>query len=947
MQRVVQLRPGRPYLVKLISRLRSLIMVTPGISSRIPSARRLPVKPRASSTMLLAGWLVAIGLMVAVATVVLIVKLREHALAEAEHEQRSLALILADQAERAFEAVELVQTALQERLRADSIRTPEAFRQAMTRVAVHNELHNMGRTLPQLEAIVVVDANGMVINHTRPEPVPNISVADRTYFISLKSDPDRTTFISEPLRNRTNGNWNVDIVRKVTGPGGEFLGLIIGAMNLQYFEQLYQAVALGRYSTISLHCQDGTLLVRYPHVDPPIGRSLGKSGAFRIVGTVGPDGIVFRLVSPIDGTDRLIAARSLVHYRMVVTVANRLSAILEKWHRQSIYLTVSACILELGIGAVGSLVLRQLHGQRMLTEARAELTVAHERERAGQALRMQNVRFGAALSNMSQALCMFDAADTLIVANARLAEMFGMDAASIGPGVTLELVVSRALDASNLQRSDIGSMFASIQRLKIAGVPATHMRDLADGRTLAVNFVPIEDDGWLVTLEDVTQRRLVESKITHMAHHDALTDLPNRVLFHERLSEAVARSRRGEEFALLYLDLDHFKEVNDSLGHPVGDALLREVSMRLRQQVRETDTVARLGGDEFAIIQSSVDLPQDATALSERLIGALSLAYELDGQHVMIGTSIGIVVVPGDGDDPDQLLKRADIALYSAKADGRGRFRFFEAQMDSLMQTRRMLEIDLRKALIAGEFELYYQPITNIKNGMVTGFEALLRWHHPERGMVPPSEFVPLAEEIGLIIPLGKWVLQQACSDAATWPGPLKVAVNVSVVQFGSPTLVEDVVIALETSGLDPSRLEVEITETVMLDDTDCILVLLHRLRDLGVGISMDDFGTGYSSLSYLRRFPFSKVKIERSFTEGLGRGRDNDAIVAAVTELCKTLGMTTLAEGVETEAQLQMLRGTSCGEAQGYLFSPPRPAREVAAICRKLNPPEWVGEMV
>ena len=568
----------------------------------------------------------------------------------------------------------------------------------------------------------------------------------------------------------------------------------------------------------------------------------------------------------------------------------------------------------------------------------AEAERAARLERVVEELGIQNVRFSAALGNMSQALCMFDPSGCLIVANSRVAEMFGMDANSIVPGMTMDDMLVLAAGASNLRPSDIASMRASIRRLLEAGAPAAHTSELADGRTMAVNFVPVEGDGWLLTMEDITERTLVEARISHMAHHDALTGLPNRVRFHERLSEAVARSRRGEASAILFLDLDHFKAVNDTLGHPIGDALLREVANRLRTEVRETDMVARLGGDEFAIVQTSDDQPQGATIMARRLIEALSLPYELSGHHVTIGTSVGIAVLPTDGDDPDQLLKHADMALYGAKADGRGCFRFFEPEMHALVQNRRLLEIDLRKALAEGEFEVYYQPLMNIATRRVSGFEALLRWNHPERGMVSPAHFVPLAEEIGLIVSLGKWVLRQACADAAGWPDNLKVAVNVSVIQFGSRTLIDDVTAALAESGLNPRQLDLEITETVMLDGTAGALATLHKLRDLGVGIGMDDFGTGYSSLSYLRRFPFSKVKIDRSFIADLGTGAECDAIVTAVIELCQTLGMTTVAEGVETEAQLQYLRIAHCSEAQGYLFSTPQPASAVAALCRQLN---------
>jgi diguanylate cyclase (GGDEF)-like protein len=569
------------------------------------------------------------------------------------------------------------------------------------------------------------------------------------------------------------------------------------------------------------------------------------------------------------------------------------------------------------------------------------MAVACERARADREMNVQNARFGVALSNMSQALGMFDAVGGLIVANNRLCEMFGLDQSGISAGMTMEIILARSVSQAALRQGDADALCACVRELNAAGVPAGCSSELSDGRSLAISYVCMEGDGWLLTLEDVTKRKLAEAKIAHMAHHDALTGLPNRVMFHNRLSEAVARSMRGETSAVLCLDLDHFKEVNDTLGHPAGDALLREVSRRLREQVREVDTAARLGGDEFAVVQWGTTQPQDATALAKRLINALSQPYDLDGHQVSIGTSIGIALVPGDGQTSDQLLRNADMALYAVKAAGRGTYRFYDPGMDAAMQARRKLETDLRKGLTENQFQVFYQPLMNIKTGSVTGFEALLRWNHPERGLVPPDEFIPFAEEIGLIIPLGKWVLNQACADAATWPEDIKVAINVSVIQFGSPTLVDDVAAALKASGLAPERLEIEITETVMLDDTDGILVILHQLRDLGLCITMDDFGTGYSSLSYLRRFPFSKVKIDRSFIGGLGTGDQCDAIVTAVTDLCETLGMTTLAEGVETEEQLQQLRIGHCGEAQGYLFSRPRPASEVTELCLRLAQPK------
>ena len=393
------------------------------------------------------------------------------------------------------------------------------------------------------------------------------------------------------------------------------------------------------------------------------------------------------------------------------------------------------------------------------------------------------------------------------------------------------------------------------------------------------------------------------------------------------------RARRGEIFAVLCLDLDRFKAVNDTLGHHVGDLLLHQVTERLKANTRETDTVARLGGDEFAIILSGVDQPQDVTILSRRLIEILGEPFEINDHTITIGTSIGIAMLPEDGFDAEELLKNADLALYRAKAEGRSTFRYFESDMDAQMQARRLLELDLRQALTSGQFELFYQPYLSTVTRQITGFEALIRWRHPERGLVPPDSFIPLAEEIGLIVPIGEWVLRTACAEAATWTRPLKVSVNVSPAQFGGFGPVSSVKVALQSSGLDPARLELEITETVLLDDTASTLATLAALKALGVSIAMDDFGTGYSSLSYLRQFPFDRVKIDKSFIANVEKSPEGGMIVDAVTTLCRSLGMATTVEGVETDKQLQDLVRSHCTHVQGFLFSKPRPAQEIEGM--------------
>jgi diguanylate cyclase (GGDEF)-like protein len=455
---------------------------------------------------------------------------------------------------------------------------------------------------------------------------------------------------------------------------------------------------------------------------------------------------------------------------------------------------------------------------------------------------------------------------------------------------------------------------------------------IIDGRYIVVCLKPMRN-GYLVTTHyDITEQRRSEEKIVHMALHDALTGLPNRVLFHQRLEHALSLTKRAGLVALHLLDLDHFKNVNDTLGHPAGDKLLKGAAERLRKVVRETDVIARMGGDEFAIVQS-IAQPADAGVLARRVIEAVSEPYQIDGHQAIIGTSIGIAIGPSDSAAPDHLMRNADLALYRAKADGRGAFRFFEAGMDAKMQERRAMEYDLRKGLVAGEFELLYQPIINLGTNEISGFEALLRWHHPLQGLILPEAFIPVAEEVGFIVPLGEWVIRNACATAARWPDHVKVAVNVSPIQFRTSGLVQVVINALAASGLAPERLQLEITEATLLHDSETVLSILYQLKEMGVCIAIDDFGTGYSSLSYLQSFPFARIKIDRSFIKDIADDVGSLNIVRAVAALAKGLGMETTAEGVETQLQRDKVTAEGCTEMQGFLFSQPRAAEEIAKL--------------
>ncbi|MCK1594590.1 EAL domain-containing protein [Bradyrhizobium sp. 164] len=436
-------------------------------------------------------------------------------------------------------------------------------------------------------------------------------------------------------------------------------------------------------------------------------------------------------------------------------------------------------------------------------------------------------------------------------------------------------------------------------------------------------------------IDDVTERRRADEKIAHMAHYDALTDLPNRTLFREQIERELAEVAGGGQFALLYIDVDEFKGINDSLGHHVGDELLKAIAGRLRGCLKQGDLIARLGGDEFAVIQTGIQSSADVVSFVTRMYEAIRQPYHCLGHQLSTDASIGIALAPQDGSDLDQLIKNADLAMYGAKAEGRRTHRFFEPEMDACAKARLTMEQDLRQALVNGGFEIHYQPLVDLRSGEVSGCEALLRWRHPERGMVSPAEFIPIAEDTGLINELGDWVLRMACNEAATWPAHVRVAVNVSPVQLKCDTLALRIAGALAASGLDPRRLELEITEAVLIRDDEAALSILHQLRAIGVRIALDDFGTGYSSLSYLKRFPFDKIKIDRCFVADIAETNGAPVIVQAVVNIAAASSMTTVAEGVETEAQREMLRKLGCTEMQGYLFSAPKPASEVRKLFR------------
>jgi diguanylate cyclase (GGDEF)-like protein len=546
-------------------------------------------------------------------------------------------------------------------------------------------------------------------------------------------------------------------------------------------------------------------------------------------------------------------------------------------------------------------------------------------------LQAQNVRFDTAINNMTQGLLLFDSSQQLVVCNQRYIEMYGLSAGTVKPGCSFREIIAHR-KATGSFAGDEDEYCARI--LQNIGLRNSMVVETRDGRSIQIVSEPLADGGWVATHEDITERRLAEEQIRHLAHYDALTNLPNRALFHEKLKQELARMAAGEQLAVLYIDIDEFKSVNDTLGHLIGDELLKSVAASLSQCAAASDFVARLGGDEFAIVQTAVKTPAEVTELARRVFDAIREPYECLGHQVTTDASIGIALAPQHGGDLDQILKNADLAMYAAKSAGRRTYRFFEPAMDAQVKARRKLEMDLRQAIADGVLEVYYQPCVSLQDDKITGCEALLRWNHPERGMIPPAEFIPIAEDTGLINQLGEWVLTTACAEAATWPDHIKLAVNVSPVQFKSGTLALKIVAALAASGLAANRLELEITEAVLIRDDEAALAILHQLRGIGVRIALDDFGTGYSSLSYLQRFPFDKIKIDRCFVNDIAEPDGSSCIVQAVVTIAAERYMTTTAEGVETRQQRELLRALGCAEMQGDLFSPPVSAAEISRLC-------------
>jgi len=858
-------------------------------------------------------WLILGGVFliaaITIGTAIITGNFRERALNSSERELENTVLLLARHFDQQLEDFEVIQKDLIAYMRSSGIASREDYKRRMSGQDIHLMLKAKLGALSYVGGVNIFDADGVLINASASWPVPEVRVADRSYFKVFKSDPRSPDMLIEPVYSRITGLWTTVIARRMTGPTGEFLGAVGRGIEPANFEKFFASLALGEGAAISMYHRDGTLLARYPHVDAMIGQNFKAGPVHQQVLAKSDHGTV-RIISPIDGQDRLASARTLRNFPISVVATTTVASALADWREQIRFLIAVAGLSVLAISTLLFLVVRRLSQQHQLEKQRLD----------------------TAINNMTQGLLMFDSSHRLVVANQRYVEMFGVSTEVVKPGCTLQDLLNHRKEIGSF-KGDVDAYCATLFRKMAQGEIFQTILETADGGSIQVSYRPLPRGGWVTTLEDITERRRVEDRITHLAHYDALTDLPNRALFHEQLKRELARIAPGEQLAVLYIDIDEFKSVNDTLGHLIGDELLKSVAVSLGRCVRDTDFVARLGGDEFAIVQTGIRTADDVTGLVTRVLDTIREPYECLGHQVTTDASIGIALAPQHGADLDQILKNADLAMYAAKSAGRRTYRFFEPEMDARARARHILEMDLRQAISDGAFEVHYQPCISLQDNKITSCEALLRWRHSERGMIPPAEFIPIAEETGLINQLGEWVLTTACAEATTWPDHIKLAVNVSPVQFKSGTLALKIVAALAASGLPASRLELEITEAVLIRDDEAALAILHQLRAIGVGIALDDFGTGYSSLSYLQRFPFDKIKIDRCFVNDIAEPDGSSCIVQAVVNIAAARQMTTTAEGVETQQQRELLRALGCAEMQGYLFSPAKPAAEIRQL--------------
>ena len=873
--------------------------------------------PKRNGLLMRAGpvfWVLFFGAIliaaVAAGTGLVVDRSRDKAIQISRNELESLALLLARHFDRQVRDFEAVQESVARKLDGGK-GTPEEFSQRLSTESIHELLQAKVNESLDFSGVNIFNAKGDHINSSERWPVPPTNISDRAYFKTLESGASPSPLIIELVQGRLSSGKTVVLARKIANSRGEFVGLVTRGAPPAMFESFLSSVVLRRGASITLHHTDGTILARFPHVEGLVGRSLANVPIFSQM--LWADFHSTTVNSPIDGEEKLVSARRLDSYPLLVVATMPISTVLADWRTQTRSLIGAACLAGIVIGLMLWFITRHL--------------------------RTQHRRLDVAVSNMKQALLLFDKSERLVVCNKRYTQMFGLSSDVVKRGCKFRDLIQHRKDTGSFV-GDVDTYCDSVRQ----SLKSAHRLEITvetpDGRWMQVVNQPLPEGGWVATLEDVTEQRISEQRTEYLAKFDPLTNLPNRATFLHHLDIELSKCSNERQLAVLFLDVDEFKTVNDTLGHHIGDQLLRSLAQKLQSSLKQNEFVARIGGDEFAIAASGVQTPEAISSLLERVYEAIRQSHECGAHQIVSDSSIGIAFAPKDGVDCDQILQNADLAMYEAKCSGRRTYRFFEKSMESKAKERRAIETDLRQAITNQELEIYYQPIVSLSDNQIIGCEALARWNHETRGFVSPADFIPVAEKSGLIHSLGEFVLRRACSEAAGWPAGLKLSVNVSPIQLRSETFPLKVVSALADSGLPANQLELEITEAALIDDDEAALRILHELRSIGVRIALDDFGTGYSSLSYLRRFPFDKIKIDRSFISDLAKPDGSSAIIKAVVAIASERKIATTAEGVETDEQREKLSQLGCIEMQGFLFSRPKPAADLRALMSE-HPPK------
>jgi diguanylate cyclase (GGDEF)-like protein len=760
--------------------------------------------------------------------------------------------------------------------------------------------------------VAIIDSHGLAqASNVGPQGMQPIDLSDRDHYRFHLTHSEDVLYISRPVIGRASGKWSIQITRRFLNADGSFGGVVVASLNPDHFTKFYDRIDFGSSVSISLIGSDGVVRSSGGSAD---GFALGQdlSGTKLFAEMHAGTNSTFETADPSTAQMRLVTLRKVTGHPLWVSVSTDMSEIYKSsW---------STLQLNAIVGAVLTLIILMAIERVLQTEE-------------GARLKAEQLRL--TLENMSQGIMLVTKDLNIPIINGRCGELLDLPDEFIkNPPRFDEFVEYQTRNG----KSRVNGGATPPQRPTTPDHEkfAVCERSMPDGTVIEVRSGHLPDGSFVQTFTDITKRAEAEAHVARLASEDPLTGLPNRRVFRTALDQISRQQESGDaakkhEFAVMFLDLDRFKVVNDTLGHRIGDMLLQEVAKRLKGVLRVDDVLARLGGDEFAIVVRDIESRAALEALAGRLVASVIQSYEINDYRIRSSVSIGIAIGPGDGENADDLLMAADLALYAVKGANRGTFHFYHVSMNKDINDRRQIEVDLREAIERKELELHYQPIINVRRNVVSGFEALARWCHPVKGMVPPAVFIPVAEDSGLIVPLGEWALMEACRNAAQWPDDLKVAVNLSPVQFTAPNLFETIKQTLATTGLAPHRLELEITERIFMEDSENTLATLRRIKELGVRIAMDDFGTGYSSLSYLRSFPFDKIKVDRAFVSDLSERNEHVVIVQAVVSIARALGMTTTAEGVETEAQHQFLAALGCDEVQGYLFSAPVPVERLA----------------